>query len=83
MWLAESALQPPLPLGWMRSSVAGAHGGLISGEGGNAEYYWNAASGHTQWEHPHVSFLTGVAKKLIQTRAEEARRARGFGAQSS
>ena len=33
-----------------------------------SEYYWNTITGSTQWEHPEVSFLTGVAARLVEAR---------------
>jgi hypothetical protein len=76
MWLAECALTPPLPVGWLRSAVSGATGGVLGGEGGTSDYYWHTASGLSQWEHPHVAYLAGVARRLIEARAEEAKWAR-------
>ena len=82
MWLAEAALTPELPMGWLRCSIAGA----VGGESGLA-YYWNAVSGLTQWEHPHVSLLTGVSRRLVQARVDEYTLAMGesnlFGQASS
>ena len=50
-------LAPELPVGWMRRSTA---------EG--TEYYWSVLLGATQWEHPMISMLTGVARALQKRR---------------
>ena len=57
MWIVDPMLTPELPVGWMRKTTV---------EG--LEYYWNAIVGSAQWEHPQVSYLTGVAKHLRSLR---------------
>ena len=61
MWIIDVMLTPELPVGWLRKSTV---------EG--TEYYWNALLGAAQWEHPQVSFLTGVASGLRELRQREA-----------
>ena len=61
MWLADIALEPELPVGWLRC-----------GQADGTAFYWNTVCGATQWEHPHVSFLTGVATRLVRERKAEA-----------
>jgi len=56
LWLAHLALCPPLPAGWLECERHGV----------TDAYYWQPACGWTQWEHPHVSFLAGVARRLIE-----------------
>ena len=41
------------------------------------EYFWHTVGGLTQWEHPHVSLLSGVCRRLIKERADEMKRALG------
>ena len=72
MWLAEAALTPEMPIGWLHTSIAGA----VGGESG-VVYYWSTVSGLAQWEHPHVSLLSGVCRRLIKERADEMKRALG------
>ena len=72
MWMAECALTPQMPVGWLRGTVSGM---LLGGDSGTADFYWNTVCGLMQWEHPHVSYLAGVAERLVELRAEEARRA--------
>jgi len=74
MWLVECAQTPTTPVGWLRCSAVGAIGGEVG-----QDYYWNMATGITQWEHPHVAFLCGVAKRLIEARTEEAKRTKTLG----
>ena len=54
MWLVDCALSPELPVGWATIQ-------LLDG----SEYYGHASCGIAQWEHPQVSFLTGVARALV------------------
>ena len=61
MWLVDAMLTPQLPVGWLRRSTA---------EG--TEYYWNAIVGCAQWEHPYVSYLSGVASGLVKLKAAVA-----------
>lgn len=62
----DAMLAPTLPVGWLRRSLSDGQ-----------EFYWNALSGMTQWEHPHTSFLTGVADRLKSAiKAYEAGRPR-------
>eukprot|EP00966_Prymnesium_polylepis_P195813 4538424-Prymnesium_polylepis.1 len=63
MWLADVALAPTLPVGWMRRSTA---------DGG---YYWNALCGMAQWEHPAVSLVAGVAEAIRTMSAAQMARA--------
>ena len=57
MFLIDAMLTPEMPVGWLVLNCAG--------EGGQAdEYYWNTLLGYAQWEHPQLSFLTGVATYL-------------------
>ena len=55
LWLAHAALTPEMPAGWATATTD-------IGE----TYYWHAACGLAQWEHPHISFLSGVASRLIR-----------------
>ena len=57
LWLAHAALTPEMPLGWASAK---------SDEGDT--YYFHAGWGLSQWEHPHVSFLSGVAARLVKER---------------
>jgi hypothetical protein len=41
------------------------------------DYFWNAAGHVAQWEHPHVSLVSGVSRRLTLARAEEFARALG------
>ena len=66
MWLVDCALTLALPLGWQRVELLHAQGGECA-----REYYCNSAFGLAQWEHPQLSFLTGVARRL--RRAVEGR----------
>ena len=59
MWLVDCALALKLPLGWQRVELVHAQSGECA-----REYYCNAAFGLAQWEHPQLSFLTGVARRL-------------------
>ena len=65
MWLVDAALAPPLPVGWMRKSVYP-----------QGEYYWNALCGLAQWEHPFISYVTGVVERVreIVARQEAAQK---------
>lgn len=63
MWLVDAALAPMLPVGWMRCSTC-------EGE----EYYWNVLSGVAQWEHPHISIISGVVEHLRQSVVESTPR---------
>ena len=57
MWLADAALTPELPAGWVEH---------IADDG--PPYYWNPVCNIAQWEHPYVSYLTGVARQLAPVR---------------
>mgnify|MGYP000973805524 CR=1 FL=1 len=72
MWLCDCALAPRLPLGWIASSASGS---MRHGDG--SEFYWHTVVGLTQWEHPEVSFLTGVAARLVEARRVDVERALG------
>jgi hypothetical protein len=61
MWLVDVMLSPELPVGWLRRSTV---------EG--TEYYWSAVLGASQWEHPSVSFITGVGLALKSLMHREA-----------
>jgi hypothetical protein len=63
MWLVDCALALKLPLGWQRIELVHAQSGSQSGSQ-SGEYYCNSAFGLAQWEHPQLSFLTGVARRL-------------------
>ena len=63
LWLADAAMTPDMPVGWLRCDAAD----------GISEYYWNATLGVAQWEHPQLSYISGVATRLVQSIA----RARG------
>lgn len=52
MFLVDAMLCPELPVGWLRKSTP------------SGEYFWNSLCGLAQWEHPQISFLTGVADHL-------------------
>jgi hypothetical protein len=45
--------------------------------GDGSEFYWHTVVGLTQWEHPEVSFLTGVAARLVEARRVDVERALG------
>jgi hypothetical protein len=45
--------------------------------GDGSELYWHTVVGLTQWEHPEVSFLTGVAARLVEARRVDVERALG------
>ena len=64
LWLADAAMTPDMPVGWLRCCDAAD---------GISEYYWNATLGVAQWEHPQLSYISGVATRLVQSIA----RARG------
>ena len=65
MFLIDAMLTPEMPVGWLVLNCAG--------EGGQAdEYYWNTLLGYAQWEHPQLSFLTGVATYLKGLHKKEA-----------
>ena len=66
IWLAHIALTPELPPGWAEVPLAT---GRPDSTGWEA-YYFHAALGLSQWEHPHVSFLAGVARRLVVHGAE-------------
>ena len=66
MWLAELALTPLLPPGWVRCPDADS----------GKDFFWNAVCGSAQWEHPYSSFLNGVAARLLQEHAKELERLR-------
>ena len=72
LWLAQAALTPQLPAGWLcctssRSKAADVSGvAATSGSEPAQSYYWHAACGLVQWEHPHVAFLGGVARRLVR-----------------
>ena len=55
MWLADIALDPELPVDWLRC-----------GQADGTAFYWNTVCGATQWEHPHVSFLVGVTARILR-----------------
>ena len=57
MWLADAALTPELPAGWVEH---------VPDDG--PPYYWNPVCNVAQWEHPYVSYLTGVARQLAPVR---------------
>ena len=72
MFLVDCMLSPELPVGWLVRNCQGENGAVAD------EYYWNALLGFAQWEHPQVSFLTGVAdylkallKRETQAKAEK------------
>ena len=54
-WLVDVAFAAEPPAGWVR--VEHSDGRI---------YYSNAVCGLAQWEHPMVSYLTGVALKLVE-----------------
>lgn len=55
LWLAHAALTPELPAGWASATT----------DDGDT-FYWHPACGLAQWEHPHVSFLSGVTVRLLR-----------------
>ena len=56
LWIAHAALvAEDLPPGWASAKDE-------AGE----PYYWNHACGLTQWDHPTVAFLYGVAARLLK-----------------
>ena len=69
MWLADVALAPEVPVGWIPCTALGAED--------EATFYWSVASGLTQWEHPEVSFISGVATRLVSARQRDLSRALG------
>lgn len=58
MWLAELALTPELPVGWIAWQNTDS----------NAPFYWHPAALLSQWEHPYESFISGLAQRLVQAR---------------
>ena len=54
-WLVDVAFAAEPPAGWVR--VEHSDGRI---------YYSNAVCGLAQWEHPMVSYLTGVAGELVK-----------------
>ena len=56
LWMAHVALTPPMPPGWVR----------CEGREDFEPYYVHPAAGYAQWEHPHVSFLAGLARRLVE-----------------
>ena len=64
MWLADVAMSAELPVGWLRHETA---------EG--KVFFWNAALGVSQWEHPQVAYLTGVTTRLVNALARVRQRA--------
>ena len=69
MWLTDCALTPTMPIGWLTCSQLGSE---IASE---SHYHWSAVCGLLQWEHPEVSYLCGVAARLVEARVEATRRA--------
>jgi hypothetical protein len=61
MWLVDVMLSPELPVGWLRRTTV---------EG--TEYYWSAVLGAAQWEHPSISFISGVGLALKSLMHREA-----------
>ena len=55
LWLADAALCPELPIGWVE------HTDEEDPDGRDTPYYQNVWSGETVWEHPQVSYLRGLA----------------------
>ena len=64
MFLVDAILTPELPVGWLRHETA---------EG--KVFFWNAALGVSQWEHPQVAYLTGVTTRLVNALARVRQRA--------
>lgn len=58
MWLAEAAMSAELPMGWLWHEPLDdrTHG-----------YFFNAALGVAQWEHPQHSYIAGVAARLVES----------------
>ena len=50
LWIADAALCPILPIGWVRHEDADSA----------KPFYQHVASGETMWEHPQISFLRGA-----------------------
>jgi len=61
LWLAHAALTPELPPGWICCPLPSS-----ARAGGAEAYFWQPACGLTQWEHPYISFLSGVAQRLLR-----------------
>ena len=58
MWLAEAAMSADLPLGWLWHEPP---------DDRTRGYFFNAALGVAQWEHPQHSYIAGVAARLVES----------------
>jgi hypothetical protein len=65
LWLAEVAMQAPLPRGWERHHQP-AHAG-----GGITEFFHNAALDLTQWEHPFEYHFRAAVERFRQVCSEQ------------
>eukprot|EP00966_Prymnesium_polylepis_P079848 1850360-Prymnesium_polylepis.1 len=66
MWLAELALTPELPVGWMVCHL----------DESAPPFYWHPTTALAQWEHPQESFVSGLAARFVRARQEETDRLR-------
>jgi len=54
LWIADAALCPALPIGWVVHDAPHTH----------EPFYQNLWSGEVMWEHPQIAFLRGAVAAI-------------------